>query len=170
MPNGGDFQGKPFEELFEVEIVKAYTKPMTRQTEEGIFMINVKGELLNSKTEWHQPKLIRTTVHTGGAELAGGRIVSFPVAGAPGGGAEMAGGRITSFPVAGYSSGGGTRASGPPLPYYLSKDPPTRPISNDDIYSWSLHTGVAVPLGFTASLTGLAEPSNTNGNLLVGKK
>ena len=113
--HGGDFQGKPFEELFEVEIVKAYTKPMTRQTEEGIFMINVKGELLNSKTEWHQPKLIRTTVHTGGAELAGGRIVSFPVAGAPGGGAEMAGGRITSFPVAGYSSGGGTRASGPPL-------------------------------------------------------
>ena len=47
-------------------------------------MINVKGELLNSKTEWHQPKIIRTTVHTGGAELAGGRIVSFPVDGTRG--------------------------------------------------------------------------------------
>ena len=53
-----------------------------RQTEEGIFMINVKGELLNSKTEWHQPRIIRTTVHTEGAEMAGGRIVSFPVDGA----------------------------------------------------------------------------------------
>ena len=27
-------------------------------------MINVKGELLNSKTEWHQPKIIRITIHT----------------------------------------------------------------------------------------------------------
>ena len=82
--HGGDFQGKPFEDIFEVEIVKAYSKPATRQTEEGVFMINVKGELLNSKTEWHQPKIRRTTVHTGGAEMAGGRIVSFPVDGARG--------------------------------------------------------------------------------------
>ena len=34
---------------------------MTRQTEEGTFMINIKGELLNSRTEWHQPKLIGTS-------------------------------------------------------------------------------------------------------------
>ena len=52
-----------------------------RQTEEGTFMVNIKRELLNSKTEWHQPKIVRTTIHTGGAELAGGRIVSFPVDG-----------------------------------------------------------------------------------------
>ena len=44
-------------------------------------MVNVKGELLNFKTEWHQPKIVRTTIHTGGAELAGGRIISFPLAG-----------------------------------------------------------------------------------------
>ena len=70
-----------FSECFEVEIVKAYKKPITRQTEEGTFMVNIKEELLNSKTEWHQPKIVRTTIHTGGAELAGGRIVSFPVDG-----------------------------------------------------------------------------------------
>ena len=54
-------------------------------------MINVKGELLNSKTEWHQPRIIRTTVHTGGAEMAGGRIVSFPVDGASGSSTQAGG-------------------------------------------------------------------------------
>ena len=55
--------GSTFGDYFSVEIVKAYNKPMTRQTEERTFMINVKEELLNSKTEWHQPKLIRTTIY-----------------------------------------------------------------------------------------------------------
>ena len=82
--NGGDFQGNTIEELFDVEIVKAYSKPATRQTGEEIFMINVGGELLTSKTDWHQPRIIRSTVHTGGGELDGGRIVSFPVDGASG--------------------------------------------------------------------------------------
>ena len=71
--HGGAFQGKRFEEFFEVKLVKAYSKPATMQTEEGIFMINLKGELLNKKNEWHQPKLIRTTIHTEGAEMAGGQ-------------------------------------------------------------------------------------------------
>ena len=31
--HGGDNQGKTFEDLFEVKIVKAYMKPATRQTE-----------------------------------------------------------------------------------------------------------------------------------------
>ena len=44
-------------------------------------MVNIKGEILNSKTEWHQPKIVGTNIHTGGAELAGGRIVSSPVDG-----------------------------------------------------------------------------------------
>ena len=109
-------EGLTFGDYFTVQIVKAYNKPMTRQTEEGTFMINVKGELLNSKTEWHQPKLIRTTIHTGGAELAGGRIVSFPQAGwqGPGprcGGAELAGGRIASFPQAGGQGPGPRRSA-----------------------------------------------------------
>ena len=83
MPMGVISRGKPFEEVFEVEVVKAYSKPATRQTKEGIFLINVEGELLNTKKpEWYKPRIIRTTVHTGGAERAGGRIVSFPVDGA----------------------------------------------------------------------------------------
>ena len=41
-------------------------------------MINTEGELLNSKTEWHQPKIVRTTIYTGGAEVAGGRVLSSP--------------------------------------------------------------------------------------------
>ena len=47
-------------------------------------MMNVNGELFNSKTECHQPKIIRTTIHNRGTELAGGQIVSFPQAGHPG--------------------------------------------------------------------------------------
>ena len=57
--------------MLEIEIVKAYNKPMTRQTEEGTLMVDVKGELLNSKTEWHQQKIIWTTIHTGGFPQAG---------------------------------------------------------------------------------------------------
>ena len=76
-------QGWKFGDCFEVEIRKAYNKPITRQTEEGIFMVNEKGELLNSKSEWNQPKIIRSTIHSGGAELAGGRMQLFPLAGRP---------------------------------------------------------------------------------------
>ena len=79
--HGGNTESLKFSDCFLVEIVKAYSKPITRQTEEGTFMVNIEGNLLNSKTEWHQPKIIRTTIHTGGAELAGGRVVSFPQAG-----------------------------------------------------------------------------------------
>ena len=79
--HGGLKEGQGFADCFFVEIVKAYKKPMTRQTEEGTFMINTDGELLNSKTEWHQPKIVRTTIYTGGAELAGGRVLSCPQAG-----------------------------------------------------------------------------------------
>ena len=64
-------------------------------------MLNVEGELLNSKTEWHQPKLIRTTIHTGGAEMAGGRVQSFPLAGAAG--PQRAGARTPSLPMIGQS-------------------------------------------------------------------
>ena len=104
--HGGVEEGAKFEDFFKVEIVKAYSKPMTRQTEEGTFMININGELLNSKTEWHQPKIIRTTIHTGGAELAGGRILSlpsplppFPLAGVPG--IQRNGHRAKPGPLAG---------------------------------------------------------------------
>ena len=46
---------------------------MTRVIELGTFIVNFEAELLNSKSEWHQPKDIRTTILQGGAELAGPR-------------------------------------------------------------------------------------------------
>ena len=52
-------------------ILKAYKKPFTMLVEEGTFISNHKGELLNSKSEWHQAKIIRTTTQViqGGADL-----------------------------------------------------------------------------------------------------
>ena len=40
-------------------------------------MINHNGEVLNSKTEWNQPRIIRTTIVQGGAEMVGGRVLPF---------------------------------------------------------------------------------------------
>ena len=72
-------QGKsdenPFNDYFEIKILKAYQKPFTMLVEEGTFISSHKGELLNSKNEWHQAKIIRTTttVVQGGAEALRGR-------------------------------------------------------------------------------------------------
>ena len=62
---------KKFSDYFEVEILKAYKKPFTRLVEEGTYISSHGGELLNSKSEWHQAKVIRTTVRVaqGGAEI-----------------------------------------------------------------------------------------------------
>ena len=55
--------------------------------EEGTYISSHKGELLNSKSEWHQAKLIRTTtsVVQGGADVlrqqrgqGGGRVGDHP--------------------------------------------------------------------------------------------
>ena len=56
---------------FEVQILKAYQKPFTRCVEEGTLIYSHDGEILNSKSEWHQAKVIRTTtkVVQGGAEV-----------------------------------------------------------------------------------------------------
>ena len=79
--HGGLKLGETFEDYFDIEIVKAYSKPLTRIIEEGTFIVNYVGEVLNSKNEWHQPKIIRTTITQGGAEMAGGEIRRFPVNG-----------------------------------------------------------------------------------------
>ena len=50
---------------------------MTRNVEEGIFIINYQDKILNSKNEWHQPKIITTTVVQGGAEMLGGEFQIF---------------------------------------------------------------------------------------------
>ena len=79
--HGGFKEGDVFEDYFEIFIEKAYKKPITRIIEEGVFIINYEGEILNSKTEWHQSKIIRTTILQGGAEMAGGRMISSQQAG-----------------------------------------------------------------------------------------
>ena len=78
---GGFKEGDVFEDYFEIFNEKAYKKPITRIIEEGVFIINYEGEILNSKTEWHQPKIIRTTILQGGAEMAGGMMVNSQQAG-----------------------------------------------------------------------------------------
>ena len=44
-------------------------------------MINHDGEVLNSKTEWNQQRIIRITIFQGGAEMVGGRVLPFHRAG-----------------------------------------------------------------------------------------
>ena len=70
--HGGRLQAKQFSEYFDITILKAYRKPFTKSVEEGTFIANHNGNLLNSKSEWHQAKIIRTTttVIQGGAEVA----------------------------------------------------------------------------------------------------
>ena len=83
--HGGKSDDKNFSDYFEIQILKAYKKPFTMLVEEGTYISisisNHKGDLLNSKSEWHQAKIIRTTTQViqGGADLLrqgqGGRRV-----------------------------------------------------------------------------------------------
>ena len=69
--HGGRDQRKEFSDYFEIEIMKAYSKAFTKCVEEGTYIASHKGEVLNSKSEWHQAKVIRTTTRViqGGAEV-----------------------------------------------------------------------------------------------------
>ena len=44
---------------FEMKVVKSFRDPLSRQVTEAILIKNHQGELLNSKSEFHQPSLIR---------------------------------------------------------------------------------------------------------------
>ena len=66
--NKSQWDGKPFEKLFDIEIIETYQKVFTQVVEEGNFMVKNYGEILNSKSEWHQPKIIRATILQGAAE------------------------------------------------------------------------------------------------------
>ena len=67
----GKSDEKTFSDYFEIKIVKAYQTPFTMLVEKGTFISNHKGELLNSRNEWHQAKIIRTTTNViqGGADV-----------------------------------------------------------------------------------------------------
>jgi hypothetical protein len=71
--HGGRDAVKTFSDYFEIVILKAYKKPFTRCAEEGTYIANHKGEILNSKSEWHQAKVVRVTsnVVQGGADVLG---------------------------------------------------------------------------------------------------
>ena len=67
-----DINHVKFEDVFSVKVVRAYSKVLTRCVDEGTFIAEHKGELLNSKSEWHQPSIIRNVIVSGGAEVVGG--------------------------------------------------------------------------------------------------
>ena len=58
--HGGIQPNQTFGDLFDIKVLKAYKKPFTRNAEEGTYIANHNGELLNSKSEWHQPRIVRT--------------------------------------------------------------------------------------------------------------
>ena len=100
---------KEFEDYFEVQILKAYKKPFTRLIEEGTFITSHRGELLNSKSEWHQAKVVRTRTEViqGGAEVVQGRRERGPNGGGRVGGGQARGGREGGGQVGGGRVGGG---------------------------------------------------------------
>ena len=67
--HGGVYENNYFGDFFEIVTIKAYKKPFTRNVEEGTYIANHEGEVINSKTEWHQTQINRTkvTVIQGGA-------------------------------------------------------------------------------------------------------
>ena len=69
--HGGRDETKQFSGYFEIEIMKAYSKAFTKCLEEETYIASHKGEVLNSKSEWHQAKVKRTTTRViqGGAEV-----------------------------------------------------------------------------------------------------
>ena len=62
-----------FSDYFKICILKSYRKSFTKCVEEGTYIASHGGEVLNSKSEWHQAKVIRTTTRVvqGGAEVLG---------------------------------------------------------------------------------------------------
>ena len=88
--------------------MKAYIKPFTKCVEEGTFISNHNGELLNSKSEWHQAKIIRTTttVVQGGADIARLGVLQ-QVRGQAAGGEGQGGGQQARVQAAGRGGQGG---------------------------------------------------------------
>ena len=73
-----ELEGKSIDIFFEVKILKAYQKVLTRLVDEGTNLNCHEGPVLNSKTEWHQPKIIRNVIIQGGAENRGLRSYRSP--------------------------------------------------------------------------------------------
>ena len=108
--HGGKDDEKEFSDYFEIQILKSYKKPFTRLVEEGTFIASHNGELLNSKSEWHQAKVVRTTTQViqGGAEV----VRTQQVGGRGGHGGHGGGGRRGGDPDRGPDGGVGQRSLG----------------------------------------------------------
>ena len=59
--NEGREQGKTFPDCFYIRMLKVYKKAFTKCVEEGLLISSCGGEILNSKSKWHQTKGITTT-------------------------------------------------------------------------------------------------------------
>ena len=55
---------------FNFEVLKVFKTPLDREVDEGVRMVMHNGVIINSKTEWFSPSIVRTTIHKGGAEVA----------------------------------------------------------------------------------------------------
>lgn len=62
--------GDELEKHFEFHILKVFKYPLDREVDEGVRMVMHKGSLINSKTEWFSPSIVRTTIEKGGVEMA----------------------------------------------------------------------------------------------------
>ena len=62
--------GDELEVHFNFEVLKVFKFPLDREVDEGVRMVMHTGVLLNSKTEWFSPSIVRTTIEKGGAEMA----------------------------------------------------------------------------------------------------
>ena len=69
--HGGRDQAKTFEDYREKKILKAFKKAFTKCLDAGSLIASHGGEIFNSKSESHQPKVMRTTTRVlqGGAEV-----------------------------------------------------------------------------------------------------
>ena len=44
---------------FKMNVVRSFRDPLSRQVTEAVLIKNHRGELLNSKAEFHQPSIVR---------------------------------------------------------------------------------------------------------------
>ena len=58
---------EPIDKFLKVNVLKAYQNILTRLVDEGTSLKRYRGPILNSKSEWHQPKIIRNVIIQGGA-------------------------------------------------------------------------------------------------------
>ena len=62
--------GDELEQHFEFQVLKVFKYPLDREVDKGVRMVMHKGVLINSKTEWFSPSIVRTTIEKGGVEMA----------------------------------------------------------------------------------------------------